>query len=282
VVIDRGDVWYDIPFDEKGKPRSQPRSKYPHFTIFCKYNNQDIPLVRWRTTIGAWQPEMHHDQEYYKYKISDVGPRIWKNIVAGPVWVPPESTPSRDMAKVRPVGKRSEPIVAHQTFGPGYASAYGLVAGYNVTKEGRDNQVRVHGSVNYMSILSSSGCSHGCHRLLNYQAVRLFSFVLSHRNFERKGQSKLGFSKRFEHQGEEFEIGLSTRGYYYEMTPPIPVNVLEGNIRGEQKKPIEELVKKPSAVYQEDLKGLQQKEHPHAPQKGTPQPENPMHKPQNL
>jgi hypothetical protein len=251
VVIDRGDVWYDLPFDDKGRRKAQPRSKMPHFTLFVRHGEEQIPLVRWQTTIGGWQPEMRHDQEYVKYKISDVGPRIWKNIVAGPVWVPPPNTPSRDMVKIRPVRATSEPIVAHQAFGPGYASAYGLVAAFHVTKGGHDNQVRTHGSVNYMSILNSF--SHGCHRLFNFRAVRLFSFVLAHRRFERKGRSKIGYANRFEHKGEEFHIDLRTRGYYYELKPPVPVNVLEGNITGERQEPITEYIKKPSVLYQEDL-----------------------------
>lgn len=250
-VIDRGDVWYDFPFDEKGRRKSQPRSRMPQLTLYARWQGQEIPLVRWQTTIGGWQPEMRYDQEYYKYKISDVGPRIWKNIVAGPVWVPPANTPSRDMVKIRSVAGATQGIVAHQAFGPGYASAYGLVAAFHVTKAGHDNQVRTHGSVNYMSILNSF--SHGCHRLFNYRAVRLFSFVLGHRKFERKGQSKIGYSQRFEHKGEEFHTNLFTRGYYYELTPPIQVNVLEGNIKGERKTPVEEYVKKPSVTYREDL-----------------------------
>ena len=261
MVIDRGDVWYDFPnkFDAGGRLRPKPRSKFPHQTLYVTHKDQKIPLIRWRTTIGSWQPEMKHDQEYYKYKISDVGPRIWKNIIAGPVWVPPRSTPSRDMVKIRPVRGRSERIVAHNSFGPGFASAYGLVAAFHVTKSGRDNQVRTHGSANYMSINSASGFSHGCHRLHNYRAVRLFSFVLAHRKFKREGQRRLHHGPRFEHRGEQYGVDIRTRGYYYEMTPPVPVNVLEGNIRGEAQDPIEKPVKKPTLMYQEDLPSLRRK-----------------------
>ncbi len=112
----------------------------------------------------------------------------------------------------------------------------------------------MHGTVNYMSV--RNGFSHGCHRLYNYRAVRLFSFILRHRAFERKGQTRLGYAHRFEHRGEEFQINLHTRGYYYELTPPVPVNVLEGNIRGKKKEPYEHYVKKPTQLYQEDLPSL--------------------------
>lgn len=247
VVTDRGDVWYDLPFDARGRPLAQPRSRLPSMTVYTRYRGQLIPLVRWRTTIGSWQKEMRGNEEFYKYKVSDIGRRVWKNIVAGPVWVPPKLTPSRDLVKAGGSGLR----VAQSAFGPGYASAYGLVAAFHVTAGGADNQVRTHGTVNYMSVFS--GFSHGCHRLRNFQAVRLFSFVLRHRKFKRLGQLRLAYTHRFEHRGEEFQINLHTRGYYYELTPPLPVNVLEGTIRGKLKQPIETYVKKPSQIYQDDL-----------------------------
>ena len=286
VVIDRGDVWYDFPnkFNSRGRLIYFGRNKYPHLTLRVTHNGQTIPLVRWRTTVGSWQAEIRHDQEYYKFKISDVGPRVWRHIVAGPVWVPPKNTPSRDMVKIRPVRGQSQRIVAHQSFGPGYASAYGLVAAFHVTPKGfHDNQVRTHGTVNYMSIKSSNGYSHGCHRLYNFRAVRLFSFVLAHRPFKRKGQSRLSYAHRYEHRGEEYQTDLWTRGYYYEMTPSVPVNVLEGNIKGERQRPIEEYIKKPTVVYQEDLPTLNKKSHTGAPRVKPKKPKGGlMSQPQNL
>jgi len=283
-IIDRGDVWYDFPnkFNARGRLIRQPRKVYPHLTLYVRWQGQKIPLVRWRTTIGGWQAEMRHDQEYYKYKVSDVGPRVWRNIVAGPVWVPPPKTPSRDLVKIRPVRGRSERIVANQTMGPGYASAYGLVAAFHVTASGRDNQVRTHGTVNYMSIKSSNGFSHGCHRLFNFRAVRLFSFVLAHRAFKRLGQSKLSYQRRFEHRGEEYQIDLRTRGYYYELTPPMPVITLEGNIRGKLKKPVEEYVKKPTVVYQDDLPTVNEKTPAGAPRVTPKKDGGLMSQPQTL
>lgn len=258
-VIDRGDVWYDLPFDEKtGKRRAQPRSRLPSNTIYVTYRDQKIALVRWRTTIGSWQHEKRGNQEYWKYKISDVGQRVWRNIVAGPVWVPPKTTPTTDLVKFRSVRGTGQRVVAQSAFGPGYASAYGLVAAYHVTPRGfRDNMVRSHGTVNYMSV--RAGFSHGCHRLYNFQAVRLFSFILRHHPFERKGQTPLAYRHRVEHRGEEFQVNLHTRGYFYELTPPVPVNVLEGRIQGKKKKPYEGYVQKPGALYQEDLQQLKGK-----------------------
>ena len=37
------------------------------------------------------------------------------------------------------------------------------------------------------------------------------------------------------------------------LTPPVPVNVLKGRIKGKKQEPYEEYVKKPGRIYQEDL-----------------------------
>ncbi len=42
---------------------------------------------------------------------------------------------------------------------------------------------------------------------------------------------------------------LPTRGYRFVLDPPVPVNVLEGNILGKTKKPIKEYVPKPGMQY---------------------------------
>ena len=74
--------------------------------------------------------------------------------------------------------------------------------------------------------------SHGCHRLYNQQAMRLFSFVLGHRRMRASGRSRSGFRRTFYSQGEVFEMRLPSRGFYYELDPPLPVEVLEGRIKG--------------------------------------------------
>ena len=116
-----------------------------------------------------------------------MGPRAWRNVVAGPVWIAPPSTPIRTMVKSKTVNGASQWVVNYDEVGPGYLSAYGLVAAYNIVpgKDGRpdsDNGVRVHGSSEYLSIRNPNAYSHGCHRLMNHLAVRLFSYVLRHRN----------------------------------------------------------------------------------------------------
>lgn len=253
VVIDRGDVWYDFPFDAEGNRLAQPRERYPHFTLYAVTGEQKIPLVHWRTTIGSWRSEMYNGVEHYKYKESDVGDRVWKDIVAAPVWIPPATTPPRELLKRKWKDGKVRTLVNYAEFGPSYTSAYGLVAAYNIKeiknadgtwKADFDNGVRVHGSVDYMSILRRF--SHGCHRLYNMSAVRMFSFILAHREFTREGQIKLGFGREFQHEGATHKISLKTRGYRYGLAEPIPVHVLEGRIRGDRKSPVDGYIPKPT------------------------------------
>ena len=253
--IDRGDIWYDAPFDATGKPLTQLRRQYPRFTLYVNWRGQRIPLVRWRTTIGSWRSELASDGHVYlKYKNSDVGPRVWKNIVAAPVWVPPPSTPGKDLV-VKKVFDRQQgpvPVVNTEVMGPGFGSAYGLVMAIHLKEvEGGgffDNQIRTHGSVDYTSI--ARRFSHGCHRLVNNRAVRLFDFVLRHRKFVRLGNHPLSKDKRrVSYQGRSYEYVLPTRGYYYDLRPPVPVVTLEGRVLGHARAPIKQLVRKPGVDY---------------------------------
>ena len=84
--------------------------------------------------------------------------------------------------------------------------------------------------------------------LYNMSAVRLFSFVLAHRDFQREGQIKLGFGREFSHEGNNFKLSLKTRGYRYNLPEPIPVHVLEGRVRGDRKSPIDGYIAKPIDV----------------------------------
>ena len=119
VEVDRGDVFYDVPFDEKGKAVDQSRHHFPMFTLRVRYNGQLIPLVRWRTTIGGWRSDLaSNGYEYFRYKGSDVGPRVWRNIVAGPVWIAPNSTPIRTLVKYKNVNKTSQLVVNYDEVGP--------------------------------------------------------------------------------------------------------------------------------------------------------------------
>lgn len=255
VVIDRGDVFYDPLYDENGKPVPQVRHHFPMLTLRVSYLGHKIPLVRWRTTIGGWRSEQaSNGYEYFRYKGSDVGPRVWRNIVSGPVWIAPPSTPIRTLVKWKRVHGSTQLVTNYDEIGPGYTSAYGLVAAYNVVpgKNGRpdwDNGVRVHGSSEILSIRNPDAYSHGCHRLMNHLAERLFSFVLRHRPIMVEGDKPLDFTRQFLWKDDVFELRLPSRGFWYRLEPPVPVMVLEGNIVGKVKKPIKTYVPKPGVVY---------------------------------
>jgi hypothetical protein len=247
VEIDRGDVWYEFLYDERGQERSQPVSRRPHTTLFVTYNEQRFPIARFGTTIGGWRSELIDESVWWKYKESPPGEVLWEDIVSAPVWLPPLSTPPRDLLKRRQERKPNETKyeINYHEFGPSYASAYGLVAAYHrpfVRKpDGTfritgDEGIRSHGSVDYMSIMRRH--SHGCHRLHNHLAVRLFSFVINHRPHTRTGHQPTNWWMNFEYEEEPYTLQIKRGGYAFKLARPIFVNVLEGRIRGSVQKPL--------------------------------------------
>ncbi len=248
LTYDRGDVWYDFPYDDEGKEKAQPVTRRPRITLWVKYNSQKIPLAKLGTTIGGWRSEKIGDHIMWKYKESPVGWRVWPHIIAAPVWLPPDGTPPRDVLKRKRIRKANEPLyeINYDETGPSYASAYGLVAAYHrkylkkadgTIIVGGDEGVRTHGSVDYMSIMRRH--SHGCHRLHNHLAVRLMSFVLAHRPHKRLGHQAVSFSKVFEYEDVSYQMDIQQGGYIFEFEQPLEINVLEGRIKGKQKQPID-------------------------------------------
>lgn len=243
VSIDLGDVWYEFPFDEEGKPRPQPVSRRPRLTVFVKYNDQKIPLARFGTTVGGWRGELIDGTVMWKYKDSPVGRRVWSRIAAAPVWVPPESTPPK---VVLVKNRKGEYQVNYHDTGPSYASAYGLVAAYHrrfyrspdgQIQIGGDEGIRTHGSVDYMSIMRRH--SHGCHRMHNHIAVRLMSFALEHRPHTRYGHQPMVFRREFEFEEQTYLMEFDQGGYNFVLDEPLPVEVVIGRVRGQVKRPVE-------------------------------------------
>jgi hypothetical protein len=167
------------------------------------------------------------------------------------VWVPPDGTPAKDLLTRKVLEKGKKPVVVVNTdvMGPGFQSAYGLVLAIHIDPKrgGFDNQIRTHGSDDYTSI--ARRFSHGCHRLVNNRAVRMYDFVLRHRRFRRQGNVPIALKRRFEVDKQPYRYELKTRGYYYELDEPVPVNVLEGRVMGDVKKPITAYVRKPGVDY---------------------------------
>lgn len=246
---DRGDVWYEFPYDDKGQEVPQPVSRRPQVTVSTLYEGQKIPLARFGTTIGGWRTELVNGTVMWKYKESPVGPRAWDEIVAAPVWMPPDGTPPEDLLKHNDARKSAadpEYVVNYHEVGPSYASAYGLVAAYHRTylqradgsiALGTDEGIRTHGSVDYMSIMRRH--SHGCHRLHNHIALRLMSFVLAHRPHRRVGQEPLGYRRFLPFKDKTYLLDIPQGGYVFKLNTPLLVNVEEGRIRGQVKAPIE-------------------------------------------
>jgi hypothetical protein len=127
-------------------------------------------------------------------------------------------------------------------FGPGPRAAFGMMLLKHLQvvklKDGTerldDNGIGTHGSSSVTSIVS--GTSHGCHRLYNQLAVRLGNFLLHHREHVVKGEEKVTYRRNVWHNGA-FKVEIDTRGFQYELTPPIAVNVKKGNILSKRKKP---------------------------------------------
>jgi lipoprotein-anchoring transpeptidase ErfK/SrfK len=232
--IDRGDVWYD------DVPRPRFIAQRPSLVVYVNDGGTRRPLVRWPTTIGGWSDvRMPSGYVVKRWKESDVGPRVWRQLYAAPTWLPPPGTPDRELVVNNYDGTWS---LKSAIMGPGPHAAFGLVLlrhdNWFVKRDGKvhywDNGIGTHGSSSVTSI--ASGTSHGCHRLYNQLAVRLAGFLLQHREHVVKGAVPVGYRRIVKHRGRHVAT-VTTRGFLYEMTPPVPIRVLEGNIRTKRKIP---------------------------------------------
>jgi hypothetical protein len=250
VVIDRGDIWYEFPYDDQGHERFQPEQRRPTLTLYTDYLGQKIALAGYGTTIGGWRSELVDGVEMWSYKGSPVGPRVWKQIVAAPVWLAPPGTTVKTLI-TRDFNSKTGYSINWHELGPSYASAYGLVAAYHSRFTERDDGevelqgdegIRTHGSVDYMSIMERH--SHGCHRLHNHIALRLMSFVLAHRPHKRVGETPVVYKNTVKNNAEtppddsEYVIEIKKTGYAFQLERPVPVNVLPGHIVGRRRTPI--------------------------------------------
>ncbi len=264
IVVDRGDVWYDSPYDPTGAKRKRKIRRRPKVTLWAGEGRSRRRIVTWRTTIGGWRKEELGDgHTYLKYKPSPIGDSVMKRIAAGPVWVPPESTPARSIVR----WVKGEGLVPnYREMGPGPKSAYGLVAGYLLHCGkgrkfnkclGKERGIRIHGTSSWLSVLGAH--SHGCHRLFNHLAVRLYGFILAHRTHGISGQIAMDYERTIElrppgkpdAKPKEVEVKLTTRGFRYELSPPLRVVVKPGRIRGELEEPDEDYIRIPSKEYTE-------------------------------
>jgi hypothetical protein len=241
VEIDRGDVFYEMPGQAAAERRKLAEVHHPSIVVYAKDGDRDRPLMRWSTTIGGWKKERNEDGEVtLKYKESDVGDRVWRQVLAAPAWLPPDSTPETDLVSESKDGTFA---LKRDLIQPGYGNAYGLVmlihhepVAHGAETRYLDHGIRTHGSVDYRSI--GRGESHGCHRLENLLALRLSGFLLQHRHHARRGQVNVDYHRTLELSEQTVQVDVPTRGYLYELDPPVPVRVLRGHVAGEHQKPV--------------------------------------------
>jgi hypothetical protein len=69
--------------------------------------------------------------------------------------------------------------------------------------------------------------------------VRLASFLLRHRPHVRHGRIATALERELVHEGQTLRLEIDNRGYLFELTPPVPVEVLRGRIRGEAQRPLQ-------------------------------------------
>lgn len=196
--------------------------------VYAHDGAAEVALVRWPTTVGGWKAEkLPGGAIVRKHKTSDAGPRVWRDMVVAPAWYAPPSTPDADLVGLRD-GRWT---VKEDLIGPGYRSAYGLVMLVHhqpVLLGARtfmvDHGIRTHGSVSYRSILT--GDSHGCHRLYNHHALRLATFLLRNHAYVVHGAIHESYDRRVRRRGRVWYVHRDERGFRYELTPPVPIDVL--------------------------------------------------------
>ncbi|HTJ46788.1 MAG TPA: peptidoglycan-binding domain-containing protein [Kofleriaceae bacterium] len=234
VEIDRGDVWYDPV------PIMHTPSRRPALTLYTIDGARKIALVRWPTTIGGWQDEKSEAGEVdEKWKESPPGPRVWHELWVAPTWIPPGGTPDKDLVRV---GVDERYHLRRDVLGPGYRSAFGLSAFVHQVPIKRrgvvtydEEGIRTHGAANLSSI--ATGISHGCHRLLGVDSLRLAGFVLAHRAHVARGEQATIWKRVVRYRTRELPAQVKTRGYLVEIDPPVPVMVLKGTIKSARKRP---------------------------------------------
>ena len=168
--------------------------------------------------------------------------------------MPPRSTPPEEMVTTVPYRGRRLRIADMNAVGPWPTSAYGMVAAVHLRQIDPhdstrvvDDGVRSHGTHDYTSI--TTRYSHGCHRLHNHLALRLYDFILRrtpHRYLGRRGAKKV---RRFAFDGENYRIEVAADGEVFTLTTPLSVETLPGTIKGSAKQPIARYLRRPDVTY---------------------------------
>jgi hypothetical protein len=239
--IDRGEVVLARPkLDKDGhKMWKPPVADRPTITLFAHVGDHDVALCRWPTTIGGWKMFQKSDGTMaLKYKESVTGDALWTEVLATPTWHPAPGMPTSHL--LIKVGDTFVPKT--EIIGPGYHAAYGLVAMVHkqilsVNEKGEpdlmDLRIRTHGTPGYRTV--KRGESNGCHRLHNYEALRLAAFLVKHHANTRDGLVPEDYVRKLQYKGQEVELLSDSKGYRFKLTPPVPVKVLSGDVKGNAK-----------------------------------------------
>lgn len=237
--IDRGDVVLERPkFDKDGhKKWKPPVADRPTLTLYARAADHEVALGRWPTTIGGWKTfEKKDGTMALKYKASVTGEALWPEVLATPTWHPAPGMPTRRLVVKR--GDTFEPKT--EIIGPGYRAAYGLVAIVHHQIMGRqangepelmDLRIRTHGTPGYRAV--KRGESNGCHRLHNYVALRLAAFLVKHHENVREGLVPEDYVRNLQIKGQTVALQSASKGYRFKLTPPVPVTVLDGDVKGD-------------------------------------------------
>ncbi|MFN0249631.1 MAG: peptidoglycan-binding protein [Kofleriaceae bacterium] len=209
IEIDRGDV---------SRSRTFVPTRRPALIIYVQDGARRVPLVQWPTTIGGWQDERVDGAIVRRWKSSPVGTAEWKDLFVAPRWLPPASTPDRELVRRGAGGV----VLARQQLGPSYRAAFGLAAFVHL-QDGEYRGIRTHGTGNLSSL--ARGASHGCHRLLGMHVLRLAGFVLAHHPHAVHGPEPTYYRRTVRSGGRAFRIAIDTLGDRIELVPPIPVTV---------------------------------------------------------
>jgi hypothetical protein len=239
--IDRGEVVLARPkLDKDGhKKWKPPVGDRPTLTLYARAGDHEVALSRWPTTIGGWKTfEKSDGSMALKYKESVTGDALWPEVLATPTWHPASGMPIRRLLIKR--GDTFEPKT--EIIGPGYHAAYGLVAIVHHQIMGKrengepdlmDLRIRTHGTPGYRAV--KRGESNGCHRLHNYVALRLAGFLVKHRENVREGLVPEDYVRNLQYKGQAVALTSESKGYRFKLTPPVPVTVLDGDIKGDAK-----------------------------------------------
>ncbi len=216
--IDRGEVVLARPkLDKDGhKMWKPPVADRPTLTLYARAGDHEVALCRWPTTIGGWKMfEKSDGTMALKYKESVTGDALWTEVLATPTWHPAPGMPTRHL--LIKVGDTFVPKT--EIIGPGYHAAYGLVAivhkqimGLNDHGEPdlMDLRIRTHGTPGYRSV--KRGESNGCHRLHNYEALRLAAFLVKHHGNTRDGFVPEDYVRHLQYKGQDVALRERQQG----------------------------------------------------------------------